>query len=189
MNNHPRHGHHPHNPNDPRSGGAFKPSNDAKTTAPAQVTQPSPSALQVNAGAQLPPVASHVPQLVAQQMLPADQVAAGNSAIASGLTFQGNATVQGGCIVGGTFVGNINQAEGTQIHITITETGAVRGDVKAHQIVVMGRTQGLLDASAGLVTLHESANVQGHVRYAKLQVNGAELNATLEKSAPVSHGA
>jgi hypothetical protein len=38
-------------------------------------------------------------------------------------------------------------------------------------------------------TLHETANVQGHVLYAKLQVNGAELNATLEKSTPKNHGA
>jgi cytoskeletal protein CcmA (bactofilin family) len=94
--------------------------------------------------------------------------------------------VQSGCVIAGSVVGNIAQAPGAQVHVTVTETGDVRGDIKAHQIIVMGRTQGLLDASAGLVTLHESANVQGHVRYAKLQVNGAELNATLEKSTPTT---
>ena len=147
-----------------------------------------PAAIQVKAGAQMPPTATVVPQLVAQQAMPTEG-AAGNSAIASGMRFEGNAVVQSGCVIAGSVVGNIAQAPGVQIHITVTETGDVRGDIKAHQIIVMGRTQGLLDASAGLVTLHESANVQGHVRYAKLQVNGAELNATLEKSTPtISNG-
>lgn len=85
-------------------------------------------------------------------------------------------------MVAGDYTGNLSQAEGAQANVTIAETGHLRGDVKAHQIVVMGKTQGLLDASAGTVTLHETSNVQGHVRYAKLQVNGAELNATLEKA-------
>jgi cytoskeletal protein CcmA (bactofilin family) len=153
-----------------------------KNEPQAQVT-----GVQVLAGTQLPPSAASLPKLVPQQTMPADETAAEYSAIAHGMTFQGNATLRGGCMIGGNVVGNFSQAEGTQIHITVTETGTVRGDLKAHQIAVMGSTHGLLDAHAGSVTLHETANVQGHVLYAKLQVNGAELNATLEKSTAKNH--
>lgn len=142
---------------------------------------PGQSAISVKAGAQLPPIASAVPQLAAQQAV-ATAAPSGHSAIAAGMSFQGNAVISGGCMVAGDYTGNLSQAEGAQANVTIAETGHLRGDVKAHQIVVMGKTQGLLDASAGTVTLHETSNVQGHVRYAKLQVNGAELNATLEKA-------
>jgi cytoskeletal protein CcmA (bactofilin family) len=147
-----------------------------------------PAAIQVNAGIQLPPSAAVVPILGAQQVMPVESSVAGNSAIAAGMNFQGNAIVNSGCVVAGNFIGNLSQAEGVQVVVTVTESGSLKGDVKAHQIVVMGRTQGLLDASAGVVVLHESANVQGHVRYAKLQVNGAELNATLEKSTTTRNG-
>ena len=159
------------------------------SVAPLAAANPIPPVIQVSAGKQLPPSAAVVPNLGSQQALSTEDAATGNSAIAPGMSFQGNAVVSTGCVVSGNFVGNVSQAEGVQISVTVTETGTLKGDVKAHQIVVMGRTQGLLDASAGLVTLHESANVQGHVRYAKLQVNGAELNATLEKSTTTRNGA
>jgi cytoskeletal protein CcmA (bactofilin family) len=162
-------------------------SGNAVTVMPANA--PSETAgITVKAGARLPPAAAVVPQLVAQQAV-GSTAPSGQSAIAAGMSFQGNAVIQGGCMIAGSVVGNVSQAEGAQVSVTITETGHLKGDVKAHQIVVMGRTHGLLDASSGMVTLHESSNVQGHVRYAKLQVNGAELNATLEKApAPSSNG-
>lgn len=172
----------------PAAGGAHKAaSNPASqshvTLMPAASAETAGIAVKV--GATLPPAVAAVPQLAPQQAIGSAQ-ATGHSAIAAGMSFQGNAVVQGACMIAGVFTGNLSQAEGTQVSVTITETGELRGDVKAHQIVVMGRTQGLLDASAGLVTLHETSNVQGHVRYAKLQVNGAELNATLEKASSTS---
>ncbi len=177
---------------DLRNPSAGAPSAASPSLAPSNVTlmpaaqaAGAPSGIAVKAGAQLPPGAAAVPQLAAQQAL-GSAAPSGNSAIAAGMSFQGNAVVSGGCLIAGSFTGNVSQAEGAQVSVTITETGHLRGDVKAHQIVVMGKTQGLLDASAGMVTLHETSNVQGHVRYAKLQVNGAELNATLEKASAAS---
>ena len=63
----------------------------------------------------------------------------------------------------------------------MTETGIVKGDITAQRISVRGWTEGLLDAGTGEVTLHDGAQVQGRVRYGRIQVNGADLNATLER--------
>jgi cytoskeletal protein CcmA (bactofilin family) len=66
----------------------------------------------------------------------------------------------------------------------VTESGRVKGDISADKISVMGQTDGLLDAGSGQVTLHDVSVVKGHVRYGRIQVNGADLNATLERVAP-----
>ena len=46
----------------------------------------------------------------------------------------------------------------------------------------MGACQGTVDASGGSVDLHPNSVVKWHIRYGQLQVNSAELNATLERS-------
>jgi len=56
-------------------------------------------------------------------------------------------------------------------------------DITAQKISVMGRTEGILDAGQGEVALHDTASVHGRVRYGRIQVNGADLNATLERVA------
>lgn len=104
------------------------------------------------------------------------------SEIAEGLSFTGNAVINGVCTVKGRVEGNLEQAEGSRTAVIVTETGFVKGDILADQISIMGRTEGLLDATGGSVSLHDSANVSGHVRYFRIQVNGSELNATLERS-------
>lgn len=104
------------------------------------------------------------------------------SEIADGLNFAGNAVLTGVCTVKGRVQGNLTQAADARITVVVTETGHVKGDIVADQISVMGRTEGLLDATGGSVSLHDSANVSGHVRYFRLQVNGSELNATLERA-------
>jgi hypothetical protein len=48
----------------------------------------------------------------------------------------------------------------------------------------MGHTEGILDSGQGEVSLHDTADVHGLVRYGRIQVNGASLNATLERVAP-----
>jgi hypothetical protein len=48
----------------------------------------------------------------------------------------------------------------------------------------MGHTEGILDAGQGEVSLHDTADVHGVVRYGRIQVNGANLNATLERAVP-----
>ncbi len=118
-----------------------------------------------------------------------DDSSLSKSEIADGLNFEGNAVLTGVCTVKGRVQGNLTQAADAKITVVVTETGHVKGDIVADQISVMGRTEGLLDATGGSVSLHDSANVSGHVRYFRLQVNGSDLNATLERAPAKSSGA
>jgi cytoskeletal protein CcmA (bactofilin family) len=73
--------------------------------------------------------------------------------------------------------------------VTITETGTLVGDVRSRHISVLGQTAGMLDAAGGKVLLHASSSVSGKIRYSHLQVNGADLNAQLERVRPDGEGA
>jgi hypothetical protein len=46
----------------------------------------------------------------------------------------------------------------------------------------------VLDSGEGEVALHDTASVHGLVRYGRIQVNGADLNATLERVAVSKQG-
>lgn len=150
-------------------------------------------------GAKMPGRGRNIPTLGGRQPEagPADAGAAApddpqhpRSGIAEGLNFVGNVELTGVCTVSGRVEGNIKQAAGSKIAVIVTESGYVKGDIVADQISVMGKTDGSLDAAGGSVSLHDSASVSGHVRYSRLQVNGADLNATLERSpATPRHGA
>ncbi len=103
--------------------------------------------------------------------------------IEEGITFTGNAALQGTCTIAGQIVGNLKEQSGATSQIVITETGSVRGDIFSHKVSVMGACSGTIDASGGSVDLHAKSVVTGHIRYGQLQVNGADLNATLERVA------
>jgi cytoskeletal protein CcmA (bactofilin family) len=109
----------------------------------------------------------------------------GRSMLADGMQFTGNAVLRGPCSIAGLLEGNLTQDQGAEVSVVVTETGRVKGDITAQKISVMGQTDGILDAGQGEVSLHDTARVQGIVRYGRLQVNGADLNATLERSAPL----
>lgn len=124
-------------------------------------------------------------QVSSQSMAPdggSDSDSGQHSLIAEGVNFVGHAQLKGVCSVGGKVEGNLVQSAGHAITVIVTESGYVKGDIVASTISIMGQTDGLLDASGGSVTLHDASRVSGHVRYNRLQVNGADLNATLEKS-------
>lgn len=104
------------------------------------------------------------------------------STLGLGLAFTGNALISGSLNVAGEFQGNI-ELLGIG-HVTVAESGMVVGDIKARHIAVLGQTAGTLDAAGGRVSLHESASVSGRIRYTHLQVNGADLNAQLERVRP-----
>ena len=103
--------------------------------------------------------------------------------IEEGITFTGNAALQGTCTIAGQIVGNLKEQAGATSQIVITETGSVKGDIFSHKVSVMGTCSGTIDASGGSVDLHAKSVVTGHIRYGQLQVNGADLNATLERAA------
>lgn len=105
------------------------------------------------------------------------------SMIEEGITFTGNAALQGTCTIAGQIVGNLKEQTGATSQIVITETGSVKGDIFSRKVSVMGTCNGTIDASGGSVDLHAKSVVSGHIRYGQLQVNGADLNATLERVA------
>lgn len=108
------------------------------------------------------------------------------SMVEEGLTFTGNATLQSTCTIAGQLIGHLKERAGESSHIVITESGSVKGDIVASKVSVMGTCTGLIDASGGSVDLHAKSVVNGHIRYGQLQVNGADLNATLERVAKAS---
>lgn len=151
--------------------------------------QDMPQTLEVDVGRAMPPtMAQSIPMLQADGMqgTPIDATDAANarSMLAEGIHFVGNAVLRGPFSVAGQVDGNLTQADGIQVSVVVTETGRVKGDITAHKISVMGHTDGVLDSGQGEVSLHDSASVHGLVRYGRIQVNGADLNATLERVAP-----
>lgn len=128
------------------------------------------------------PDLSRVPTLQPMaQTVPVLGVAARHSVLAQGMAFSGSVQLAGSLTVGGEVQGNVRVQDDPQGQVTVTETGSVVGDIAAPNIAVSGRTTGLLDAAGGRVTLHETSSVSGRIRYTQLQVNGADLNAQLER--------
>ena len=125
---------------------------------------------------------AHIPTLSAVQPDTTEAVALNQSILAHGIVFTGDAVLATVFSVAGSIVGNLTQSAGAAITIVVTETGDIKGDITATNISVLGKTNGLLDAGGGSVSLHDASDVTGHVRYKRLQVNGADLNATLEKA-------
>lgn len=151
-----------------------------------------PQAIEVDVGRAMPPPLRQDIPMLQQDATPAPigagDVAARRSMIADGIHFVGNALLRGPCSVAGHVDGNLTQASDADVSVVVTETGIVKGDITAHKISVMGRTEGILDSGQGEVSLHDSASVHGLVRYGRIQVNGADLNATLERVAPARRG-
>ncbi len=139
------------------------------------------------------PDAHKAPLLTQVETLTPSQTTDGASATSSkadklclieeGLTFTGNVSLQGPCTIAGDIIGNLREQPNASSQIVITETGSVEGDIFSHKVSVMGCYNGTIDASGGSVDLHDKSVVSGHIRYGQLQVNGADLNATLERVA------
>ena len=144
---------------------------------------PKPADPQVALGGTMPKDTRNVPTLQGGA-LQAGAESTARSVIAEGVQFTGNALWDGILTVSGKVTGNLNEHPQAQASVTISETGQVKGDIKAHQISVLGQTEGTLDAAGGSVAIHANSSVSGHVRYGTIQVNAADLNATLERVKP-----
>ena len=145
--------------------------------------------LEVAVGNAMPPAQTvHLPVLhpQVQPAIPGDTNEGGpaRTMLAEGLHFVGHAQLRGPCSIAGTVEGNLSQAPGAQVSVVVTATGRVQGDITAQRLAVMGHTDGVLDSGPGEVSLHDTASVRGLVRYGRIQVNGADLNATLERVSP-----
>jgi cytoskeletal protein CcmA (bactofilin family) len=161
---------------------------DFDPTAPAyppSLPTPYGQSLQVQVGSALPSTSPGGPPQV-QPVVLTDAIEGlpSRSMVAEGMQFTGNAWLRGPCSIAGRIEGNLTQAQGSEAAVVVTETGHVKGDITAVKISVMGQTDGILDAGQGEVSLHDTARVQGTIRYGRIQVNGADLNATLERAPP-----
>ena len=136
------------------------------------------NAMPVSQANRLPMLQAHSPAVILEEPT---ESSPSLSKVADGIYFVGNAVLRGPCSIAGNVQGNITQAPDAQVAVVVTQTGRVKGDITAQKISVMGQTDGILDSGQGEVTLHDSASVQGLVRYGRIQVNGADLNATLER--------
>lgn len=148
---------------------------------------PSPPSMEVDVGNAMPPSqSSKMPVLqstgAATELNEGLESGQARSMIAEGMHFVGNAELRGACSVAGAVDGNLTQAMGALVAVVVTETGRVKGDITAQKISVMGHTDGVLDSGEDEVSLHDTASVHGLVRYGRIQVNGADLNATLERA-------
>lgn len=152
---------------------------------PSSPAAPYGQSLQVQVGNALPSMSSgHAPQVQPVVLTDVVQGLPTRSMVAEGMQFTGSAQLRGPCSIAGVVEGNLTQAMGSEAAVVVTETGRVKGDITAVKISVMGQTDGILDAGQGEVSLHDTARVQGIIRYGRIQVNGADLNATLERALP-----
>src|SRR5215467_11036247 len=78
--------------------------------------------------------------------------------IDSGLSVKGNLETDGELHIDGQIVGNVSCG-----HLVIGKDGAVRGDIKADEVVICGKTEGLIRARR--IMLQESARVVGDIFY------------------------
>lgn len=133
------------------------------------------------------PDSQRVPTLL-PRVQAVEEGAARASTLGVGLSFVGSARIEGSLTIAGEVQGNIELLDAGSGHVTVTPSGTVVGDIKARNISVLGQTEGLLDAAGGRVSLHDTASVSGRIRYTHLQVNGADLNAQLERVRPEADG-
>ena len=169
--------------------------NDDESRVPAEGSQdeteetgerPAPEVqVHVPMGQPMPEV-DRIPTLLPrmQAVAPAVDTAARVSTLGEGLSFVGSARIEGSLTIAGEVQGDVELQGSGSGHVTITETGTVVGDIRARNISVLGQAVGTLDAAGGRVSLHDTASVSGRIRYTHLQVNGADLNAQLERVRP-----
>lgn len=91
----------------------------------------------------------------------------------------GDVRFSGGLHIDGRIKGNVQSSGDKAATLSLSETGAIEGDVRVANVVVNGRIAGEVRASERL-TLGSKARVVGDVRYRVLQMEaGALVNGQL----------
>jgi cytoskeletal protein CcmA (bactofilin family) len=89
--------------------------------------------------------------------------------INSGLTIKGDLKTDGELQIDGQILGNVSCG-----HLVIGKDGAVRGDIKADEAVIRGKTNGVIRARR--VMLQESARVVGDIFHERMSMEeGAQF--------------
>jgi cytoskeletal protein CcmA (bactofilin family) len=95
---------------------------------------------------------------IARFMQPAKNGLPQRALINAGLNVKGNLETDGELQIDGQIVGNVSCG-----HLVIGKDGAVRGDIKADEVVVCGKTAGVIRAR--WIMLQASARVMGDIFY------------------------
>ena len=89
--------------------------------------------------------------------------------IDSGLSVKGDLETDGELHIDGQIIGNVSCG-----HLVIGKDAAIRGDIKADEVVVRGKTEGVIRARR--VMLQESAHVVGDIFYERMSMEeGAQF--------------
>lgn len=92
--------------------------------------------------------------------------------IDTGLNVKGDLETEGELQIDGQIVGNISCG-----HLVIGKDGAVRGDIKADEVIIRGKTEGAIRARR--LMLQESARVVGNIFYERMSMEeGAQFTGT-----------
>ena len=116
-----------------------------------------------------------------------------NTVIGEQSVITGDVVFEGGMHIDGTIIGNISSKDGDdRATLTLSERGAVEGDVRVANVIVNGVIKGDVYASSR-VELAEQARITGKVHYHLLEMSmGAEVNGemiSLENSMPEKEAA
>lgn len=96
------------------------------------------------------------------------------SVISEQCQFQGTLDLQGSIRIDGTLEGNIDNAK----LVTISKTGAMKGDVSARGAVIVGKLEG--DICVEELEILADANLKGNIRTKSILIEkGAKVNATI----------
>ncbi len=105
--------------------------------------------------------------------------AAIDTIIGQNSVLEGNIHFSGGLHVDGTIKGNVVADTGTNSVLTLSEQGAVEGEVRVPHVVLNGRVEGDVHASER-IELAAHAKVSGNVYYHLIEMAmGAEVNGNL----------
>lgn len=92
---------------------------------------------------------------------------------------RGDLSFSGGLYIEGRVFGTVVADEGAQASVTLAESGAVEGEIRAPIVVINGRMVGDVYA-AQRVELAANARVQGNVHYQVVEMSaGAQLTGRL----------
>lgn len=98
--------------------------------------------------------------------------------IAPGTVIRGDVSFSGAMYVQGRIEGTLS-AEGDNASLTLSDEGAVAGEIRAPRIVLNGQVKGDVHASERL-ELAEAARIEGNIYYKVLEMAaGAQINGKM----------
>ncbi|MDR1124283.1 MAG: polymer-forming cytoskeletal protein [Elusimicrobiota bacterium] len=96
------------------------------------------------------------------------------SVISEECQFQGTLDLQGSLRIDGRLEGNVDNAK----YVTVSKTGAIKGDIAAHGVVIIGAMSGNITADS--VEILADAKIKGNIRSKSILIEGgAKVNATI----------